>query len=85
MKPNNGSLLLPDEFKFYEKMMTCLDTDKYEIFKSKSKYCTVDFMILEKYNLKSLYVEHKRRFINHFMYDTLLISKQKIDKMIKKL
>ena len=74
---------LPDEFQFYEKMLSCLDGVKYEIFKSKSKFCTVDFMVFEKYNLKTVYVEHKRRFINQHNYNTLLISKQKIDKMVK--
>ena len=49
---------LPDEFKFYKLMLENMTDKKYEIFKSKSKYCNVDFMILDKYFLKKRFMSN---------------------------
>jgi len=70
-----------NEHKFYLLLISYLGCE-YEIIKSNDFYCNIDFIVINKQNLKTLYIEHKCRNIND-IYDTLLIGTTKINSIQK--
>jgi len=70
-----------NENKFYLLLISYLGCE-YEIIKSNDFYCNIDFIVINKQNLKTLYIEHKCRNIND-IYDTLLIGTTKINSIQK--
>ena len=75
------ALILPNEFIFYERLLKFIGKDCY-VNKSNNRFCSIDFIIIDKHNLRTIYLEHKYRNIED-MYNTLLIGKNKIDNIIK--
>jgi hypothetical protein len=73
-------IILDKEHMFLLKLIEKLG-DKYDILKSQNKYCAVDFIIINKYNLKTLYIEHKFRNTTD-KSDTLFIGKTKIENLL---
>ena len=53
----NIELILPSEEIFKRKLLDVLG-DEYLIIKSQYKYCSIDFCIVNKFNLKILHLEH---------------------------
>jgi len=72
---------LTNEAKFLMLLVSNLG-DNYEIIKSHNKYCNIDFIIVNKFNLKTVYLEHKYRNVSD-IYDTLFIGSSKINNIIK--
>jgi len=72
-----GDIILEKEDVFllnlYEKL-----NNKFSIIKAKNKYCSVDMLLTNPINLKTLYIEHKFRNIVD-KYDTLFIGKTKVE------
>ena len=56
---------------------------QYDILKSKYKYARVDLIIINKNNLKSLYIEHKQRNIFSHNFKTIIIKYSKVKALIK--
>ena len=47
--------------------------------KSEYKYASIDFIVINLENLKSVYIEHKKKNINGNNFDSFMINKCKID------
>jgi hypothetical protein len=73
-------IILDKEHEFLLKLIEELG-DKYEIIKSQNKYCNIDFIVINRHNLKTLYIEHKFRNVVD-KYDTLFIGKTKINNIL---
>ena len=71
------SILLPTENEFSIKLKTALGRN-YKIIKSRDKYARIDFMILNKENIKHIYIEYKRRTGNSRKYSSVIINECKI-------
>tara|TARA_B100000768_G_C11283661_1_gene380398 strand:+ start:6471 stop:6935 length:465 start_codon:yes stop_codon:yes gene_type:complete len=69
---------LDTEQIFMCRTLNALQDDKYEMKKSLDKFCNVDFIILNKNNLLSVLVEHKRKNINANNFDTFFIGATKV-------
>ena len=78
----NTQILLPKEFVFYEKLLNLISNEFY-IQKSTDKYCSVDFILINKSNIQTMYIEHKFRNVND-IYDTLMIGEAKIRNIMTK-
>ena len=83
----NIELILDSEELFKIKMLDALNKNKsndkndlknFEMIKSIHKFCSVDFAIINKYNLLSCYVEHKCKKINSMDYNTFFIGYNKL-------
>ena len=78
----NLGLILDSEELFKIKMLDALNKNNelknFEMIKSMNKYCSVDFAIINKYNLLSCYVEHKCKKINSTDFTTFFIGFQKL-------
>ena len=73
---------LPSETKFIMLLIQHLGDD-YEIIKSHNKQCSVDFLIVNKLNLKTITIEHKyRKCVD--IFDTLFIGSTKLNNIITK-
>ena len=57
--------------------------NNYEILQSKHRYCVVDFIAINKLNLNSFHIEHKKRSGDRCGYDTLLIGFNKLNMVDK--
>ena len=76
-------LYIDSEAKFMAELLATLnvnDNDNFKMIKSKNKYCSLDFILLNEYNLQNLFIEHKKKNIDASKYDTLFIG---YDKLIK--
>jgi len=73
---------LTNEAKFLMLLVSNLGDNEYEIIKSHNKYCNIDFIIVNKFNIKTVYLEHKYRNVSD-IYDTLFIGSSKINNIIK--
>tara|TARA_R110000803_G_scaffold27479_1_gene64200 strand:+ start:974 stop:1459 length:486 start_codon:yes stop_codon:yes gene_type:complete len=69
---------IDSEAKFMVKTINALKDDKYEMIKSRDKYANIDFMLLNKKNLCSVLIEHKRKKISGASYDTFFIGFNKL-------
>jgi hypothetical protein len=78
----NLGLILDSEELFKIKMLDALNKNNelknFEMIKSMNKYCSVDFAIINKYNLLSCYVEHKCKKIKATDYNTFFIGYNKL-------
>ena len=83
----NLGLILDSEELFKIKMLDALNKNKsndkndlknFEMIKSIHKFCSVDFAIINKYNLLSCYVEHKCKKINSTDFTTFFIGYNKL-------
>lgn len=75
-------LYVDSEFKFMIELLSTLNVnnDNFKMIKSTNKYCSLDFILLNEYNLQNLFIEHKRKRIDASNYETLFIG---YDKLIK--
>jgi len=78
----NVEIILDDEEVFKIKMLDALnknnDVENFVMIKSGYKYCSIDFTIINTYNLLSVYVEHKKKKISASNYNTFFIGFQKL-------
>ena len=78
----NIELILDDEEIFKVKTLNalnkCDDLKNFEMIKSQNIYCSIDFLVINKYNLTSCYVEHKKKKITASNYNTFFIGFQKL-------
>ena len=78
----NIELILDDEEVFKIKTLNALNNNdelkNFVMIKSQNKFCSVDFTIINTYNLLSVYVEHKKKKISASKYNTFFIGFQKL-------
>jgi len=74
----NNDYILDSEQVFMVRTLNALQNEKYSMKKSLDKFCNVDFIIINKENLLSVLVEHKRKNIDANNYDTFFIGATKI-------
>ena len=72
------SYTIDSEAEFLIKTIHALKDDKYEMIKSRDKYANIDFMLLNKKNLCSVLIEHKRKKISGNGFDTFFIGFNKL-------
>mgnify|MGYP003677987810 CR=1 FL=1 len=74
----NIELILDDEEVFKIKTLNALNNNdelkNFVMIKSQNKFCSVDFTIINTYNLLSVYVEHKKKKITASKYNTFLLD-----------
>jgi len=73
----NIEVILPSEEIFKRKLLDVLG-DEYLIIKSQYKYCSIDFCIINKWNLKILHLEHKQRNCHKNRYPSTIINYSKL-------
>ena len=75
-------LILDDEELFKIKTLCALNNDtdleNFVMIKSQNIWCSVDFTIVNTYNLLSVYIEHKKKKIKSSSFDTFFIGYQKL-------
>ena len=78
----NKEIILDTEQIFKVAVLDILNKNNelknFIMVKSTNPYCSVDFSIINTYNLTSCYVEHKRKNINSTKYDTFFIGYTKL-------
>jgi len=55
--------------------------DRYMVFKSNHKYSVVDFICINKNNLRNFHIEHKKRSGEKCDFNTLYIGFDKVNKV----
>jgi hypothetical protein len=55
--------------------------ERYMVFKSNHKYSVVDFICINKNNLRNFHIEHKKRSGEKCDFDTLYIGFDKVNKV----
>ena len=75
-------MLLDTEDEFTKHIIDLLPPS-ISIIKSSYRYCRIDFLVINKINIKTLYIEHKRRYIKGCNYPSVWIKKDKIEAIIK--
>ena len=77
-----SEIILDSEQIFKVAVLDILNKDdelkNFLMVKSTNPYCSVDFSIINTYNLTSCYVEHKKKNINSKEYDTFFIGYTKL-------
>ena len=73
----NTNVILPSEELFKRRLVEVL-SDEYLVIKSHFKYCSVDFAIINKWNLKILHLEHKQRNCHQNRYPSTIINYSKL-------
>ena len=76
-KSKVAEIILPSEDLFKMRLMKSLG-NQYLIIKSQNKYCSIDFAILNRYNLKMIHLEHKKRAIKSTSYPSTIINHSKL-------
>ena len=78
----NIEIILDDEELFKIKTLNALNKNdelkNFVMIKSQNIWCSVDFTIINTYNLLSVYVEHKKKKITASKYNTFFIGFQKL-------
>lgn len=77
---NMNSLIIDSEELFKIQLLESIG-DKYMIFKSQHKFAVVDFISINKNNLRTFYIEHKKRYGEKCNYKTLYIGYDKVNKV----
>ena len=72
-------IILDDEGKFKSRLLDACKEKNYKMLKSHYRYASIDFIIINLENLKSVYIEHKKKNINGNNFDSFMINKCKID------
>ena len=79
---NGSEIILDTEQIFKVKILDILnntnDLKNFIMIKSSNPYCSVDFSIINTYNLLTCYVEHKQKKINSQTVDTFFIGYTKL-------
>lgn len=71
-------IILPTEEQFKIRLLDTLG-DSYFIVKSQLTYCSIDFCIINRKNLKVIYLEHKQRNCNSNRYPSTIINYCKLE------
>ena len=79
---NKVSIILPTEKAFSIKLLGALGKS-YKVIKSRDKWNNIDFLILNRINIKHLYIEYKKRTGNSRKFNSVIINECKI-RAIKK-
>lgn len=79
-KQDTKEIILDTEQLFKIQLLNDIG-DKYVIMKSQDKYCRVDFICINKKNIKSFYIEHKSRIKQNFTFDSVMIGFDKVNKV----
>jgi len=78
----NIEIILDDEELFKIKTLNALNNNdelkNFVMIKSQNIYNSIDFTIINTYNLLSVYVEHKKKKITASKYNTFFIGFQKL-------
>ena len=78
----NIEIILDDEELFKIKTLNALNKNdelkNFMMIKSQNIYNSIDFTIINTYNLLSVYVEHKKKKITASKYNTFFIGFQKL-------
>jgi len=78
----NIEIILDDEELFKIKTLNALNNNdelkNFVMIKSQNIYNSIDFTIINTYNLLSVYVEHKKKKISASKYNTFFIGFQKL-------
>ena len=72
-------ILLDSEGRFKKRLLDASKNNNYKMIKSHLKYCSIDFIIINLDNLKSVYLEHKKKTINGSNFASFMINKCKLD------
>jgi len=72
-------ILLDSEGKFKKRLLDASSGFNYKMIKSEYKYASIDFIIVNLDNLKSIYLEHKKKSINASNFASFMINKCKLD------
>jgi len=75
-------MLLDSEDIFLKRLIDMLPSS-ISIIKSSYRYCRIDFLVINKINIKTLYIEHKLRSIIGRNYPSVWIKKDKIESILK--
>ena len=75
-------MLLDSEDIFLKRLIDMLPSS-ISIIKSSYRYCRIDFLVINKINIKTLYIEHKLRSIIGRNYPSVWIKKDKIECILK--
>ena len=78
----NHNIILDTEQLFKIKLLNEIDND-YLMIKSNHKYSVIDFICINKNNLRTFYIEHKFKTYDKCYYDTLYIGYDKVNKCNK--
>jgi len=73
------SFILDSEGRFKSRLLLDFNDKNYDVKKSQYKYCSIDFIVLNLDNLKSIYIEHKDKKINAKNFQSFMINKCKLD------
>ena len=74
-------VILDTEAEFSKALADILPS-RISIFKSQFQYCPIDFILINHQTIKTLYLEHKRRFIIGSNFCTFWIKKAKIQSIL---
>ncbi len=74
------NIVIDSEEKFKIKLLSDIG-DKYLCFKSQHNFSPIDFICINKMNLKTFYIEHKKRKGARCNYETLYIGFNKVNEI----
>ena len=80
--PPSTDIILDDEELFKITTLDALNNNEelinFVMIKSTHKFCSIDFLVINTFNLMSVYVEHKKKKITASKYNTFFIGFQKL-------
>lgn len=78
------SVILDSEQLFKVKLLNSINIDednKWYMIKSRHRFAPIDFICINMNNLRTFYIEHKKRTESICLYNTLFINAEKIEKI----
>ena len=75
-------VVILDTEAHFSKALADILPSRISIFKSQFQYCPIDFILINHQTIKTLYLEHKRRFIIGANFCTFWIKKAKIQSIL---
>ena len=69
---------IDSEAEFLIKIINLLMDKKYEMLKSQNKYANIDFILINKQNLRSVLIEHKKKSVSGADVPTFFIGYNKL-------
>ena len=82
MDTNHNNIILDTEHLFKIKLLNEVG-ENWLMIKSQHNCCVVDFVMVNKMNVKTIHLEHKKRSGYKCNYDTLFMGFDKINKVDK--
>jgi len=83
MNDNLDDIIIDTEHNFMTNLLLKLNVanDNFKMMKSKNKYCSIDFLLVNEYNLQNIFIEHKQKKISGEKYNTFFIGYDKLNKI----